>query len=94
MFSGRSESSAAVTGAIVIGRIGARSFDSTDSTPNCRRQVQSWLALRSCRRAISAIDVPSSRLSSTIRRFSSVVHDRRFPPQLRRILVFVGRHQR
>ena len=47
------------------------------SMPNCRRQVNSWLVFRSCRRATSAIEAPSARLSSTIRRFSSIAHDRR-----------------
>lgn len=42
-----SQSSAAVSDVIVTGRIGARSFASAASTPNCRRQVKSWLALRS-----------------------------------------------
>ena len=56
---------------------GASFFAAVGSTPNCRRQVKSWLVLRSCRRATSAIEAPSSRLSSTIRRFSSRDHDRR-----------------
>ena len=71
------EYSVVVSGVIVTGRIGASSCGAVGSTPNCRRQVKSWLVLRSCRRATSAIEAPSSRLSSTIRRFSSRAHDRR-----------------
>ena len=50
---------------------------SVRSMPILRRQVNKRLALSSWRRATSAIDAPSKRLSSTIRRFSSRVQDRR-----------------
>lgn len=67
------DASATVSGMIVTGRIDPECRGSAGSMPNCRRQVKSWLALRSCRRATSASEAPSSRLSSTIRRFSSSV---------------------
>ena len=65
---------------ILTGRIGASFFGSAGSKPHCRRQVNSWLAFRSCRRATWVIEAPSSRVSSMIRRFSSRVQDRRLRP--------------
>lgn len=43
----------------------------------CRRQTVSRLGCTSCRRATSMTLAPGSRLSSTTRRFSAVVHRRR-----------------
>jgi hypothetical protein len=49
------------------------------AAPTCRRQVNSRLALRSWRRATTDTDAPGHKLSSTIRRFSSALQDRRAP---------------
>jgi hypothetical protein len=65
---------------IVTGRIRVRSFVSIDSNPSCRRHDLNANLLFTWRRATSAIDAPSWRLSSTIWRFSSRFHDRRLRP--------------
>ena len=51
--------------AIVTGKIAGGLFVS--AAANCRRQVNRRLALRPCRRATSAADAPSARLSATMR---------------------------
>jgi hypothetical protein len=51
-----------------------------------RRNLNSWLALTSCRRAAIETDAPGSSVSATIRRFDISGQCRRFPVLRRRLV--------